>query len=127
MNIKSFITFVLLAFPLLCNAQTIERSYSSHWGDTWWTFDFRTDGTFTRTPSGHYGNTPVSGQYTIKGDTIEISEVYRETHGTISRYYIMDGDSCIIDADSRYDYCVIDLTHEYISIPASRKRKITEK
>jgi hypothetical protein len=122
--LRSLIISISVAASLSCAAQTIERSYSGTWGDTWWKFDFRKDGTFTRTPRGHYGNSPMSGRYAIKGDTIRILEGYAESDGTITRYYLLDGDSCIIDTDLRYDYCVVNVTDETIVIPHSRIRSI---
>ncbi|MFY0698517.1 MAG: hypothetical protein JXR11_11735 [Balneola sp.] len=40
-------------------------------------------------------------------DTIQLTSGYENTHGTVNEFYLMEGDSVIIDLDLRYDYKVL--------------------
>ena len=127
---KIIFTLVFLIFLTNSYGQLSEKKYVSVWGDTWWEFEFTKDNKYKRTSSGHYGNTVVKGRYTIKGDTIILSSGYKNTHGTVNKYYLIDGDSCIIDMNLKYDYCTTNLieriedTIVWFTYLPSRKRQM---
>jgi hypothetical protein len=96
-------TFVL-ALSLSLKAQTIEKTFSGSWAETWWTFDFYKNGTYKRTSSGHYGATEVKGSYKTNQDTIQLLTGYKNSDGTINEYYLFEKDSFLIDITLLYDY-----------------------
>ncbi|GAB4382914.1 MAG: hypothetical protein Kow0075_14930 [Salibacteraceae bacterium] len=106
-TIKTIATLILLTVSQLVIGQTFEKSFQGWWATTSWTFDFKEDGTYKRTSSGHYGNTVVEGKYKINGDTITLLTGFENTHGTVNQTYILDKDSLLIDLDLRYDYAPI--------------------
>jgi hypothetical protein len=98
-------TFILALFYFInTNAQTIEGAFEGSWAETVWSFEFSKDNTYKRTSDGHFGNTEVFGKYKINRDTILLTS-YENTDGTISEKYLIDGDSCIIDINLKFDYC----------------------
>ena len=99
------ITLIILIFTTCKSQQEVWNTYKGYWAETEWNFTFYNNGKFKRVSHGHYGNTEVKGRYEIRQDTIEILKGFKDTHGTVGQYYLIDGDSCIIDIDSRYDYC----------------------
>ena len=101
---------VLLSFcSSLSFGQGLNRTYHGWWASTHWTFHFKPNGEYKRVSTGHFGNTTVSGTYKLLGDTLQISSGHRGTYATVNEYYLMEGDSLIIDLYLRYDYkAVID-------------------
>lgn len=104
---KNILTIVMLFWTLLSFGQSFDRTYQGWWADTGWVFEFKSNGHYERISSGHYGNTKVKGKYNVLGDTIQLTSGYKNTHGTVNNFYIMEGDSIIIDLHNRYDYKVI--------------------
>lgn len=104
---KKFIVCLLLFFFAKSQAQTLQPKYAAYWGQTIWTYEFFFEDTsFKRTTSGHYGNTVAEGYYKLKKDTVVIGMGYEGIHGTFDQYFLLDGDSCIIELSTKYDYCV---------------------
>jgi hypothetical protein len=95
---------IVVAFSLSSNAQTIEKTFAGWWADTWWTFDFKKDGTYKRTSLGHYGNTEVKGNYKIYNDSVQLISGFRNTDGTVNEFYMLDRDSFLVDLTLLYDY-----------------------
>lgn len=104
---RILIISIFTAMTFICNAQET-KTYQGVWAMTWWTFDFYPDSTYQRTSSGHYGKTTVTGNYTIKGDTIVLTSGFENTHGTVNEKYLMKNDSCITDLTLKKDYCLVD-------------------
>lgn len=102
---KLMLPFILFFIIKTSYSQTIQASYTGCWAETIWKFEFAKDSTYKRTSSGHYGNTIVSGKYKINSDTLILLGGYENTSGTVNKYYLIDGDSCIIDLKLLYDYC----------------------
>jgi len=103
-------------FLNLSSQNLIFGEYYGYWAQTSWRFNFNKDSTFTRTSEGHYGYTKINGKFKIVKDTLLIIEGFKDTDGTISEYYLIDGDSCIIDIDGKYDYCNINKKAEFIQL-----------
>jgi hypothetical protein len=104
-TVKYFIvTIISLTLTLSSTAQTIEKTFSGWWADTWWTFDFYKDTTYIRVSSGHYGFTEVKGNYKISKDTLQLISGFKNTHGTVNEFYLLDKDSFLIDLTLLYDY-----------------------
>jgi hypothetical protein len=115
--IVTLLTLTLTSGPI---AQTIEKTFSGWWADTWWTFDFYKDATYKRISTGHYGSTEVKGNYRITKDTIQLLSGFKNTHGTVNEFYLLDKDSFLIDLNLLYEYKV---TKDRTSISfSSRKR-----
>ncbi len=102
---------------------TIERNYDGGWASTFWKFEFLKDGTFKWASRGHFGYKTKVGTYQIYNDTLEIKDGYQNTAGTINKYYLIEGDSCIVDIRLRYAYCVLDHTQQW-QYEDERKREI---
>lgn len=101
--LSRLITVLFLLTPWMAGAQNFVKSFQGYWGSTNWEFEFRRDGTYKRTSTGHYGNTTVEGKYTVRKDSVELTG-YENTGGTINRLYLLDKDSMLIDLTLRYDY-----------------------
>lgn len=110
---KLFYTLSLIFFLYSCfssnNNDSFSGTYLGYWAETQWMFKFYNDNTFKRISEGHFGDTKVTGNYKINSDTIEIFPRHEKSYGSINRFYIIDGDSCIIDIDLRYDYCKLEV------------------
>ena len=124
---------VLFGCSQLPNPTSIEGTFVGGWAETIWMLEFYKDNTFKITSEGHFGNSTVQGKYRIHSDTIEILSGFEDSDGTVNRSYLIDGDSCIIDIDLRYDYCREDKIQKQFTemngeklelLHASRKRNI---
>lgn len=100
---KLIISILFILVNSFCSAQTFEKTFSGQWATTSWTFEFHKDGTYKRISQGHYGNTEVKGNYSIHNDSIQLNH-FENTHGTINKYYLLDGDSFLVDLELLYDY-----------------------
>jgi len=107
----STILFVILFFKVY--GQNFERTYTGQWAMTFWKFEFRDDGTYKRTSTGHYGNPTFEGQYNIYNDTIELEGGYESSSGTLNKYYLISSyhskfttkkQGRIIDLTNLYEY-----------------------
>jgi len=85
-------------------SQSIKGNYYGYWIDTNWKFEFSNNYKYKWTSSGHYGDTMFKGNYKIHADTIILTSGYENKDG-VNKYYLIDGDTCIIDIDLKYDYC----------------------
>jgi len=103
---KFILLIVLSAWTSSSFGQGFDRTYQGWWATTSWVFEFKSNGHYKRISSGHYGNTTVKGTYKLMGDTIQLTSGYENTHGTVNKFYLMEGDNVIIDLDLRYDYKV---------------------
>ncbi|MEO6612872.1 MAG: hypothetical protein ABIT05_10325 [Chitinophagaceae bacterium] len=120
-TVKYFIvTILILTLTLRSTAQTIRKTFSGWWADTWWIFDFYKDATYNRVSSGHYGFTKVKGNYKINKDTIQLLSGFKNTNGTVNEFYLIDRDSFLIDLTLLYEYKVTNESN-LISF-SSRKR-----
>ncbi len=113
---------ILSQIPLFAQT-TIEQTYDGGWASTFWKFEFTKDGKFKRTSRGHFGNTVKTGKYKIFKDTLEITEGYQNTAGTINQFYLIQEDSCIVDIRLRYAYCILDKNQKW-QYEDERKREI---
>ncbi len=116
---RNILTLAILTLTNLVNGQTFDRTYQGWWATTSWTFEFRTDGTYKRISSGHYGNTNVTGKYKINKDTIQLLTGFAGTHRTVNEKYLIDNDSLIIDLELYYDYKLITIGTNFYN---SKKR-----
>lgn len=102
--LRTILMILVLGAALTTSAQAFNRTYNGWWASTHWAFNFKSNGTFSRISTGHYGNTTVNGRYKINKDTIQILAGFNETSGTINEKYLIDSDSLIIDLELYYDY-----------------------
>jgi len=50
--------------------KNISGTYASLWAETVWTFNFKSNNTYTYSTRGHFGNGTTLGKYKIKKDTV---------------------------------------------------------
>ncbi|WP_430401177.1 hypothetical protein [Flavobacterium sp.] len=105
MKINKITYFIFIFyFVQIAKAQTIDKSFSGCWADTFWDFEFKKNGDFTRISNGHFGNTTVKGKYQIENDTLKILKGFKDTYGTINENYIIQEDTILIDIKLGYGY-----------------------
>ncbi|MCF2875012.1 MULTISPECIES: hypothetical protein [unclassified Tenacibaculum] len=110
---KIILLLIFLSWTTSSSGQGFNKTYQGLWASTIWTFEFELDGNYKRISSGHYGNTTVKGTYVLLGDIIKVTSGHENTHGTINEFYLMEGDSLIIDMNLRYDYKTISKKNTY--------------
>ena len=128
------IIFLITTLQGASNKNGIEGSYYGSWGQTNWEYHFNSNGTFTFESTGHFGNTLSSGNYYLSNDTLTLNSVESDTvdievyHKINNKIFLIDGDSCLIDPATGYDYCKTHLTiienknDTIFTINQSRKR-----
>jgi len=121
-TIKTIATLILLTVSQMVIGQTFEKSFQGWWATTSWTFDFKENSTYSRTSSGHYGNTVVEGKYKLNEDTITLLTGFENTSGTVNQKYLLDKDSMLIDLYLRYDYAPI--SNEQTTFYNSKVREV---
>lgn len=102
-NLKCVLMSIMVFLTIIGKGQSIEKTYRGQWASSFWTFEFHLNNHYTRTSSGHYGNTVVEGDYRIHNDTLELLNGFELSSGTVNRYYVIDGNR-IIDLEILYDY-----------------------
>lgn len=104
--IVAFFCFALIS----CNQNTnssIEGEYFGFWAETIWTIKIQESNNFEISSDGHFGITRTSGKYLLENDTLILN--LNDT-AAISKYtdhekFLVSNDNCLIDIESRYDYC----------------------
>ncbi len=106
-NDMKILLFSLFVFGVsFSKAQSLSGTYQGSWAMTWFYYDFMPDKTVVCTVTGHYKTGVDEGSYRVSGDTIYVHFVksdgkpYNE-----DKVFLIDGDSCVIDLQTRYDYC----------------------
>lgn len=103
-NSKIAYFIFIFTFIHIAKAQTFDKTFSGCWAETFWNFEFKKNGDFTRVSNGHFGNTIVKGKYQIKNDTLKILNGFKDTYGTINENYIIQEDTILIDVKLGYGY-----------------------
>lgn len=106
-ELKIILILLIVTWPTSSFGQGFDRTYQGWWARTSWTFEFKSDGNYKRVSSGHYGNTTVTGTYELLGDTVQFISGHENTSGTVNEFYLIEGDSIIIDLNLKYDYKVV--------------------
>lgn len=109
MKINSFILFILLTSCQSSPYKIVRGKYLGNWATTLWTIKIAPNNQFEMTSEGHFGYTSTSGNYFIRQDTLFLnldtaSAIARHTN---HRKFLISDDKCLIDIDSRYDYCKV--------------------
>jgi hypothetical protein len=83
------------------------KTFYGDWGDTSWEYEFFKGDTFKFECRGHYSVKKAKGTYFVKEDSLflMINDSTLKRDGVVNKEYLIDGDSCIIDCQLRYDYC----------------------
>lgn len=103
---KHILLVIFLVWNSLAVGQELTGKYSGFWASTDWTYTFNGRGNFEFITLGHFGNTKTKGIYIIIGDTLYLKgRPFRKGASGFERKMLIDKDSCIIDLDSRFDYC----------------------
>jgi len=110
MKQAAILIFTFLISIHLIGQESIQGSFKGSWASTYWDYNFKKDGTFTFKSTGHFGYTITKGKYEIKGDTIVLNAKGERNKvppalDIRNEKLIIDGDSCVIDYNLRYDYC----------------------
>lgn len=104
----------VIVFPLTLfgqqKSQVLTGKYVGFCARTQWHFTFKNDNTYLFETIGHFGNTNTVGQYNISSDTVFLKPYPIEQQKSKFYYHyidtlLIDGDSCLIHASLRYDYC----------------------
>lgn len=82
------------------NSGKIFGTYEAFYCDTKWTLTLNSDSSFNYGVDWEIDNIVKDGRYHISGDTLVLERVNMH-----SNKFLIDGDSCLIDIESRYDYC----------------------
>lgn len=96
-------------------AQTIERTFEGYWARTSWSYEFKQDGSYIRTSSGHFGSPIFKGEYSITSDTLIILNGHKESSGTLNSKHLIVSDTFLIDLTNFYDYLSSTRTSYYNS------------
>lgn len=108
---KKIFFLLTIFFIQFISAQTIEKKFVGCWAETIWTFEFFNNGEYKRISDGHYGDTTVSGKYTMINDTIKLISGFENTHGTVNEYYFIDKNNVLIDIELEYGYPIYDANY----------------
>lgn len=105
------ILFALLILSLFsCEAESsrnITGEYLGFWATTFWTINLLDSNRFEFTSGGHFGNTHTEGTYLVKGDTLflDLNDSSAIAKWTDHETFLITKDSCLIDVETKYDYC----------------------
>lgn len=88
------------------SAQSIQKTFEGNWGRTSWTFEFYSDNTYSRSSSGHSGETEQQGVYEMHGDTIKLITGSKQIDGMENSSYLLQ-DSLLIDLQISTDNAVV--------------------
>ena len=102
---KTTIVYLFLTLTLTtCSEKrrVANGKYQAFFYETWWDLTI-SDDKFTYLSSGHLGTErPVTGDYTIIGDTLILLTDSLSYHNK----FLIDGDSCLIEIEMQTDYCI---------------------
>ena len=108
---KYLIFLILLSFLISCKTQSNKQifigEFNGYWAMTHWSYIFFPNNKFKFKSEGHFGHAESEGKYLRKGDSLLLTPDSLELvkYGVVNPLYLIDGDSCIIDALMKYDYC----------------------
>jgi hypothetical protein len=114
---KKLLLIISLISAYSCNKLEkgqIFGTYKAFYYETQWILTLNSDSSFTFITEGHIGDFKENGKYLISGDTLVLEKADME-----QMKLLIDGDSCLIEIETRFDYCKR-CTDEY----GSRKRSI---
>ncbi len=103
--------FIILLFGnLLSNKQEppVTGEFKGFWAATRWTLELRQNNEFKFMSTGHFGRTESSGTFRIENQFLELEpeeESPMEMVFENFKFRII-GDSCLVDIDHGYDYCL---------------------
>lgn len=103
------ITLILFTLTLSCSHSSrlrIQGNYLGFWSGTFWVIHLDYDNSFEIKSEGHLGNTSLKGHFRVNMDTIILdldNSAFSFQHTNHKKFLIVD--DCIIDIESRYDYC----------------------
>ena len=101
---------ILLSFIVLCCHQepSLSGEFRAFWADTSWTLELEQNGKFRFITYGHFGNTQTTGTYTINDQDLELQTGDSSPEKVFDkRHFRILGDSCLVDNELGYDYCLV--------------------
>lgn len=105
---KTIVLAVIMFVSLMSSSAqiTINQPYKGYFISTLFEYTFYNEREFSIKTTGDFGNTFTKGHYSITNDTIH-TKTNKTTSNTIGleQIFLLDGDSCIIDLYSKYDFC----------------------
>ena len=102
-----WLVFVLMVCFGCQKENSFSGTYFGSWYSTDWEFQFYRNQIFTFSGWGHFGDGTWEGTYRRNGDTLwlQSADSLIQNAGFFDTFYLIDGDSCIIDYSSTFDYC----------------------
>ncbi|MDF1697751.1 MAG: hypothetical protein P1U56_18030 [Saprospiraceae bacterium] len=81
--------------------------FNGFWAETVWHYKFYSNNKFEFKCEGHFGFIKSKGIYERRQDSLFLmpNDTTLAKYGVVNALYLIDGDSCIIDAELKYDYC----------------------
>jgi len=109
--VNNIICFTVILLLTGCqfekSTDNFSGKFNGHWAETSWQFEFFPNNKFEFESEGHYGFVKSSGTYEKMQDSLFLmlsdSNLVRDK--VVNSLYLIDGDSCIIDYNLKYDYC----------------------
>ena len=108
---KNLIFLILFSILTSCKTESKKEfligEFNGSWAMTSWNYKFFPNNKFEFKCLGHFGNVESNGKYIRKGDSLFLTpdSLKLVKYGVVNPLYLIDGDSCIIDALLKYDYC----------------------
>jgi gamma-glutamylcyclotransferase (GGCT)/AIG2-like uncharacterized protein YtfP len=118
-NKYKIIVFGLLLCLISCDDRKLyfDKTFEGLWAETFWTYEFKSDGTFKFITNGHYSDSEYSGDYIIKDSLIflDADTDWPVLDGVLKTRLSIISENCLRDFDNNY-YCVtIDSMNDFIS------------
>ncbi len=111
--IKNKIYGIIILLLIGCkseeNSNKFSGKFNGYWAETNWQYKFYSNNEFEFKSEGHYGMVRSKGKYVRKQDSLFLTWIDTNLvrDGVVNSLYLIDGDSCIIDYELKYDYCKI--------------------
>lgn len=102
---------IIILFLIGCKSEEERGKFSGefngYWAETFWQYKFYSNNKFDFKSEGHYGFVESKGIYERRQDSLFLISIDStlEKNRVVNSLYLIDGDSCIIDVDLKYDYC----------------------
>ena len=98
-----------LGLSLSCGrtSQAVDKTYNGLFVETFWTIDLNDNGGFKLLFLGHYSHDSLFGNYTFKGDTLELTpDFIDERHiQNVDLKFVLVDNHCLVGLTTANDYC----------------------
>ena len=87
-----------------CSWSNVSNKYEAYWYETYYELILNKNQTFKYRFEGHRGNLEYRGTYEIVNDTLILNEPTKKLEES---KFLIDGSECLIELETRFDYCKI--------------------